>query len=531
MKRLYFYFKRIDTFKFLLVVLVILKQLVWMVLIPAWQFPDEQAHFAQVQNFAERKSYKPFFGPNTSWEIYKSEQLLGTIRDGFGNNRFTYHPEYKLPYATGKNGIYENEIKNYPKSYRSEYAIYEATVYPPLYYLLLTPFYNLGAKSDVFTRVFLVRLGNLPIFLSTIYFVYLIGKRLFKDHWLIYSFVVFVGFHPMFSFVGAGTSSDNLFSLIFTISIYVSILTLQKAWRGRYLLWMMCLLILGIYTKPQGRLIGSIFLWPLFLSLGKKDQPSKKFILAAVGAFLTIVFGNMIFNILSGRQMLPDIPIWNTFIANNTLSIKTHFLWTLNHTYREVVPWYWGVFRWLSLTYPRPVHRILNWMVVFSVLGLVIYLWKNYRRKRLSTEYSNLMFLIYSAGIYFLGITAYDYIFFRTHGFSFGVQGRYFFPTIVAHMAIIILGLNTLFNYLEEERKNALLKLISGGMIFFHIYAQVFVIQSYFSLDSVSAFFSQASQYKADFLKTPVLEGLVVIYSSCLLVFLWYYVRQRKIHE
>ena len=33
-----------------LLVVIFLKQILWLGIVPLWQFPDEQAHFAQVQN-------------------------------------------------------------------------------------------------------------------------------------------------------------------------------------------------------------------------------------------------------------------------------------------------------------------------------------------------------------------------------------------------------------------------------------------------------------------------------------------------
>ena len=78
----------------LLLIAAFLNALSWIVLIPIWQYPDEQAHFAQVQDTAELgKTPK---GIDTSEEIAVYEKILGTARDGFGNNRYTYHPEFNI---------------------------------------------------------------------------------------------------------------------------------------------------------------------------------------------------------------------------------------------------------------------------------------------------------------------------------------------------------------------------------------------------------------------------------------------------
>ena len=80
-----------------------------MILIPIWQYPDEQAHFAQVQNVAELGKV-PMVGNDTSYEIALSEKILGTERNGFGNNKYTYHPEYNIAYSNNSMGLFEKEL-------------------------------------------------------------------------------------------------------------------------------------------------------------------------------------------------------------------------------------------------------------------------------------------------------------------------------------------------------------------------------------------------------------------------------------
>src|SRR3989344_1929977 len=94
----------------LLLVFLFFKQLIWESLVPLWHFPDEQAHFAQVAYLGEmgpQPGKTPF---DLTEEIRISENLLGTERDNSGNNRFTFHPEYKIEYAPVLYGIYEEKI-------------------------------------------------------------------------------------------------------------------------------------------------------------------------------------------------------------------------------------------------------------------------------------------------------------------------------------------------------------------------------------------------------------------------------------
>ena len=69
----------------------------WLLITPIWHTPDEQSHFGQVAFMAE-KGRKPdgWDKYDLTNEILISERLLGTERDKFGNNKFTFHPEYRI---------------------------------------------------------------------------------------------------------------------------------------------------------------------------------------------------------------------------------------------------------------------------------------------------------------------------------------------------------------------------------------------------------------------------------------------------
>ena len=169
----------------LLLVATFFNTLSWIVLIPIWQYPDEQAHFAQVQNVAEQ-GYRPTGPSDTSLEIAISEKILGTERDNMGNNKFTYHPEYKIPYSKTTYGPQEYEILNLDKFSRITLVKREATLNPPLYYFFGSIIYKIFYNGNLFTRVFAVRFLSLVLFLVTIYLSFQIGKLIFppKPGWL-----------------------------------------------------------------------------------------------------------------------------------------------------------------------------------------------------------------------------------------------------------------------------------------------------------------------------------------------------------
>ena len=509
----------------LLTVSILLKQLLWVGFIPMWQFPDEQAHFAEVQNYAEGNPINPARIPTTSKEIDESEKYLETKRDGFGNNKYTYHQEFNIPYSATKEGIYESTIKNFPTSYRHELVTDEATVYPFLYYKLAAGFYTSVIRSDIITRVFFVRLLNLTFFILLTFLSYLIGKMLFPKNFLYQiTLVIFVCFHPMLSFLGGGVNSDNLFILIFTLSIYQSLKVLNRGWSIVDIIAMFLVTWVATSTKELGRLVPLVFLYPgVYWIVGHKQHWKKILALSLIGIVLfSIIFRQPITQFVRGEQFISEVPGWPILFSSAKESYLNHFVSTAKHTYREILPWYWGVYRWLSMTYPRPVHRIINWILVIAILGLFYALYNSHLKKR-GVLTKNLWFLIYVSGMYFMAITTFDYLFKISHGFSLGVQGRYFFPTIVPHMALILIGLFSLVSKISLNQR--LIKLLGLAMIALHTYAFYFVTSSYFSKTSVSLFIVQASQYKPWLFKSPFLEIYSLLFISVLLLFIVNYLR------
>ncbi|HBU21519.1 TPA: hypothetical protein DEB02_01085, partial [Candidatus Beckwithbacteria bacterium] len=114
---------------------VVIKFLAWSLLVPLWHFPDEQAHFGHVAFIAEGGELTRHGRyPDMTEEIYTSLTILGTKRDEKGNNKFTFHPEYRLPYSDNLTGPQEEEIKSLPLSTRKNFVIRESAYYPHFFY-------------------------------------------------------------------------------------------------------------------------------------------------------------------------------------------------------------------------------------------------------------------------------------------------------------------------------------------------------------------------------------------------------------
>jgi len=490
--------KLVKKFLFLLLLAILFKEITWSLFVPLWHFPDEQAHFGHVAYLAEGGELPMGRGKDLTEEIALSEQLLGTYRNKYGNNQFTYHPEYRLEYTDNLTGKYETEITNIPLSARHNFTDAESAYYPNFFYRVSGLIYKLFYFQDIFIRVFAVRIFWLLAHLLMIWLAYLIGQIVFpKKRFLAIAIAVLTGFQPMLTFVASGVTNDNLHNLLFTAVIYFCLKLNQKI-RRFDLVGLALTLYLGFINKPQ-----------FWISLGIVIPVlcwrwRRFFVLIIAGLFLLYTQGKLPYFEISNNLARPDYTLWK------------HLIYTANHTFREVLPWYWGVFRWLSLTLPRWVNQVMMRILLLAGIGLVIKIF----RRRFEPGF---WIIAWSAIVYFLALFFWDWQHIRNAGFSFGIQGRYYFPVIVPHMVLLVIGIKALWSKLLLP-----LNLWFIGLNWIAFY---WVVASYYDTSSFKTFIIQASQYKPFFGKgwwLIIALGLYFIFSVIFSIQLFKLFRHEK---
>ncbi len=506
---------------------VFLTALLWSFIIPLWHTPDEQAHFSQVANLVER-GRNPFgYEMDVTQETYISEHLLGTARDKNGNNKFTFHPEYKIEYTDSLTGKYEASISALANTNAKNTFVYqEATRYPLLYYIPAAWIYQYFYKQNIFTRVFATRIWSVLLFTLNICVVYKLGKLLFlKNKFLALTLAILVGFQPMMVFSNIGVTSDSLANLLFSFFLYLCLRLILTGLNIKNLMLLIITSIAVLNTKIQFIIIlPALFILTLFL-LFRDFKKEKRVYLAGMlilGSFLAILylyiarFGPLIFTLES--------------IAKFHLGsfIKFTREYTLPHTYREVLPWYWGVYDWLGVTYPRIIYRIINGITLVSITGFIIW-FISVLRKRLwqDKNIQGIFFLLGISLFYFMAISVYDWLSWYKSGFQLGIQGRYFFPLISVQMLTILLGYKELLELLPQKWKLKYRGVMILGTLMpvFNLYGLCTIAIIYFEVSNVQRFLWQVSQYKPYFAKAPFLIPIFILYFLSLIIFLYNYIK------
>ena len=504
----------------LLLLATFFNALAWIILVPIWQYPDEQAHFSQIQDTAELG--KTPVGVDTSEEIAVSEKIFETERDGFGNNHYTYHPEFNIDYSDTDEGLFENYIESLDKSSRINLVKKEATHNPPLYYFSGSIFYKVFGWGDLFTRVYAVRFMSVVLFLATVFAAYKIASLIFKNKILQIVLPSLVAFKPMFVYTSTGILPDVLTNLLFTLIIYLSLRILLRGISKKIILKITIVVLFGVLTRQQFLICLPIVLTAIFYQLFKNRNQLQKYIFPTFLFFLAGILLTFLVPQLSYLRNLslpeigrPDL----TFLLKK--SFIDHLKISLNQTYTQTLPWYWGVYRWLSFTLPPFVYQIINRIVLIAFLGVILRIVISVLRRKITEFDKVLYFLIFSSFVYYVVLIIWDYYFRLYHGFSFGLQGRYFFPLVVVHLSIVLIGLIAVFEFIFKNYAKWGYLVLVASIIAFNDVSLFFVSSSYYSTSSINTFIEQASQYKLEIFRGNLLLFFILISLIVQIVFLF----------
>jgi hypothetical protein len=129
--------------------------------------------------------------------------------------------------------------------------------------------------------------------------------------------------------------------------------------------------------------------------------------------------------------------------------------------------------------------------------------------------------MILASLIYFLVFLIWDYFFRASHGFSFGIQGRYFFPLIVFQMVILIIGIRQVLEIVLKRYLKYGFLIIPLSIILANDFSLSYISASYYDTSSLTIFIKQVSQYKPQILKGNFVLFFLIIAFFLQIIFLF----------
>jgi 4-amino-4-deoxy-L-arabinose transferase-like glycosyltransferase len=203
-----------------LLALATVQVVAWILVLPPFQGPDEEAHFAYVQYLAETgkkpernggsgRSYSTEEGEAMKWaNLLVLRGVLGARPEWAPAAEQRWHElEASLPPETSSDGDGPNP----------------AGQNPPLYYAIETIPYHLAPGGSFFNRFYVARFMSALFYLAAVAFMWLIASELFRPLWARTLATAIFGLHPKLAMLGALVNPDTLLVLVWTVFIYLGL--------------------------------------------------------------------------------------------------------------------------------------------------------------------------------------------------------------------------------------------------------------------------------------------------------------------
>ncbi len=474
--------------------------LIFSFIIHPFEVPDENAHYSSLHFLVnEARMPKMIDADNLSIEELETEKIFGIVEH---QNKYSYHPEFRMEYVGGLIGKYEPDIQSLNTEFnRTSYSTFQAATYPPLYYWLTLPFYKIVEGGDILLRLFVSRLSSVIITTTLVYVAYKIGFLIFGDKRSAITIATMTLFFPMTTYVGAGVSSDNLHNLLFGVATLFALKLIKDGWSSNLSLAIGTVIGLDLITKPQAYILIPIFAaavlirlrfdeWKLWL----KNIPLLLIPILLLAGWQEIpkfIYGNSALGVTSYTARVVEHGGIENFKIFFSAYLKTHVT--------EMIVWYWGVFKWFGVIMPKVWWWVANRLLGLAFIGLLLGVIIDLKNRHFSWNSKVIIFGVVANLLYIGALGWFDWQFYQEYGRSLGLQPRYYMPLLISQIALLLMGLTNLgWNPRVKE-------FIRQGVIIFFLGLQLtsmyVQLSSYYDLESLSTFIDQISQYKPWFAK------------------------------
>jgi 4-amino-4-deoxy-L-arabinose transferase-like glycosyltransferase len=441
-------------------------------LTPLYQGPDEQIHYATLQYRAEPS--------NKDWVIETTPNDVFT-NDADDITSFHLSEEAiqlgKLSYFDEVKWQEENTQRFSDTTMGTLEDKYPVNTSPntSYYYWVTSALEQFFFTSNVIERFFAMRIFSFLLYLGTVVIAFLIARKLFTSTLQQTLFAIIVALHPML--LATGTIVNIDIALIFGTSLFflAALMLLEKPTLTNHLLTLGALAIAFLGKAPGIAFLPVLAIIYLYL-LQQKYQLKMKSLLwltLFTGLAITFLFFALVpdttlqtfLNLQSQSKFSSPVESITTY-ADKTLGIDT---------FRRTHTSYWGNFGWLDTKISEGILDTLLALEALGFLGIFFY----FITRTVPDYFPKKSAIVLALGMMFflqLAIRFYDWRVFDTFGkIIIGAPGRYFLPTLIPHLLVVVTGLGFLFTK-EKSQFTTLLKVLSLGMILLCLYSVFSVI-------------------------------------------------------
>lgn len=363
-----------------------LQSIAWDIALPAFQGPDEIAHFSYLQHLAETGDI-PSSSSGTranSTEVQEAldqlnlSALIGNLaaKPGWSSADLAHwHAvEQQLPRGSRANGVGPNPTGGNP----------------PLYYALMAIPYRVFVWLPLLKRLFVLRLFNAVFFLVTIAFTWLIAGELFaRVRWKQAVAAGAVALEPQLAFMSAVINTDNLLIALTTAFLYAALRMVTRGPTMRRVLCTSALATAAVLTHGRGLVTLPVLFTALVVAWVRHRPAVRQTVLRGLASVATIaaaflflrgiagtsagagLYGGQVSSLNTGRFKLTQFisNIYQFYFSSGLPSLPARL--GPAYGYRQVfIDTFYGTFGWLEVTFSQRIYDLLE---LLSGVGLVAF--------------------------------------------------------------------------------------------------------------------------------------------------------------
>jgi 4-amino-4-deoxy-L-arabinose transferase-like glycosyltransferase len=426
--------------------------LAWSLIVPPFQVPDENAHYAYVQQVAERGTLPRQLPPGSGLSPREDRTIDALLTFGIVGHR-----ENPAPDTEAQQQVLDQIAREKLPARGSGDAL-SATANPPLYYALEAIPYKLMPSGNVLDKLAAMRCLSALMGALTVLLVFMFLRELLPaTPWAWPAGALLVAFQPLFGFISGGVNNDNLLYLTGAGLLWAIARAFRRGLDRRSGALIGALLGLGLVTKfTVLGLIPAAALAVLLLVVRDWRGERRRALsgaawalgLAAAPVLLYVVLNHLVWS----RSALPggvgSVPgaggrafnlheefthVWQLFLPHLWMNPRFHYSPFWETWFKGFV----GRFGWLDYDFPSWVYEVAKY-VSLLICGLALAELTR-RRDALRRRLAELSVYVLALIGVCVAIGVQSYRFLVANGGVFE-QARYLLPLLALYGAAIALA-------------------------------------------------------------------------------------------
>ncbi len=381
---------------------------------PAWQVPDEPAHYNYVRHIAET---------GTLPELRPGDYPAGYLEE-IKAARFA--PDYSID----------------PIRYESHQ--------PPLYYLLATPVFLLGHALGMETPLLFLRLFTALLGALSLLVTYQLIRALLPDRPIIaLGTVAFMAFLPMRLAVTGAVNNDVLVELLLALTAWQLVLLGRHEWTPRRALLLGLTIGLAFLTKLQAYVAAPLafFAWAWAAADARRMRRPLAPLLAQGTLVLTVALACIapwlarnaaVYGAGDLLAMVRHDTVAGGQLTTAALIAQRGLAGTLRSLVQTTFQSFWGQFGWMGVPLHPRVYQALAALCALALLGVLDGARDLWRAAKNSGRAYRMMLLAAWGALTVAGFLWYNLQYVQH-------QGRYLFPALPVWALLFTWGMKRLY--------------------------------------------------------------------------------------